>query len=49
LAGKLEKLKLMKKTRQNAKNKQTLNLTGKIEIEGKTRQNSVNKQTFDLI
>ena len=40
----------MKKTRQNAENKQTLDLTGKIEIEGKrkSRQNSENKQTFEF-
>ena len=37
------------KTRQNAENKQTFDLTGKIEIEEKTRQNAENKQTFDLI
>ena len=36
------------KTRQNAENKQTLDLSGKIEIEGKTRQNAGNKQTFDF-
>ena len=41
------------KSRQNAENKQTFDLTGKIEIEieggnRKTRQNAENKQTFDL-
>ena len=36
------------KTRQNAENKQTFDLTGKIEIEVKTRQNAENRQTFDL-
>ena len=37
-----------RKTRQNVENKQTFDLTGKIEIERKTRQNAENKQTFDL-
>ena len=37
------------KTRQSAENKQTFDLTRKIENEGKTRQNAENKQTFDLI
>ena len=32
-----EKLKLRGKTRQNTENKQTFDLTGKIEIVGKTR------------
>ena len=36
------------KTRQFAENKQTFDLTGKIETKGKTRQNSKNKQTLDL-
>ena len=38
------------KTCQNAENKQTFYLTGKIEIDGKTRQNTEteNKQTYDL-
>ena len=35
------------KTCQNAENKQTFDLTGKIEIEGKTRQNAESKQTFE--
>ena len=34
------------KTRQNAENKQTFDMTGKIEIDEKTRQNAENKQTF---
>ena len=34
------------KTRQNAENKQTFGLTGKIEINEKTRQNVENKQTW---
>ena len=42
------KIEIERKTRQNAENKQTFDLTGKIEIEGKTRQNAENKQTFDL-
>ena len=37
------------KTRQNAENKQTLDLSGKIEIEGKTRQNAENKQTLGIL
>ena len=37
------------KTRQNAENKQTIYLTGKIEIDGKPRQTAENKQTFELI
>ena len=41
-------MKLRGETRQNAENKQTFGLTGKIEINEKTRQNSENKQTFDL-
>ena len=36
------------KTRQNAENKQTFDLSGKIDIEGKTRQNTENKQTFGI-
>ena len=36
------------KTRQIAENKQTFDLSGKIEIKGKTRQNTENKQTFGL-
>ena len=36
------------KTRQNSENKQTFDLTGKMEIEGKSRQNSEIKQTFGL-
>ena len=36
------------KTRQNAENKQTFDLTEKNEIEGKTCQNAENKQTFHL-
>ena len=36
------------KSRQNAENKQTLDLLGKIEIDEKSRQNTENKQTFDL-
>ena len=43
------KIDIEGKTRQNAKNKQTFDLTSKIEIEGKTRQNTENKQTFDLM
>ena len=43
-----EKLKLCRKSRQNAENKQTFVLTGKIEINEKTRQNAENKQTCDL-
>ena len=38
----------MEKSRQNAENKQTFDLTGKIKIDEKTRQNTENKQTFDL-
>ena len=34
----------VEKTRQNAENKQTFDLTGKIEIVRKTRQNAENKQ-----
>ena len=37
------------KTRQNAKNKYTFDLSGKIEIKGKTRQNAENKQTFGIV
>ena len=37
-----QKMKLSKKTRQNAKNKQT------FDLRGKTRQNAENKQTFEL-
>ena len=37
-----------KKTRQNAENKQTLDLMGKIEINENSRQNAKNKQIFDL-
>ena len=36
------------KTRQNAENKQTFDITAKIKIEEKTRQNAENKQTLDL-
>ena len=36
------------KTRQNAENKQTFDLTTKIEMNEKTRQNAENKQTFYL-
>ena len=39
----------VKKSRQNTENKQTFDLSGKIDIEEKTRQNAENKQTFDLI
>ena len=35
-----------RKSRQNAENKQTFDLSGKVEIEGKNRQNAENKQTF---
>ena len=42
------KIKIEEKTRQNAENKQTFDLTGKIEYDGKTRQNEENKQTFDF-
>jgi len=35
------------KTRQNAENKRTFDLTGKIETR-KNRQNAENRQTFDL-
>ena len=38
----------MKKSRQNAENKQTSDLRGKIEIDEKSRQNVENKQTFDF-
>ena len=38
----------MGKTRQIAENKQTFDLSGKIEIEGKNRQNAENKETFSL-
>ena len=38
-------MKFYEKTCQNAENKQTFGLTGKIEIEGKSRQNAENKQT----
>ena len=44
----MENLILREKTRQNAENKQTFDLTGKIGIEGKTCQNAENKQTCDL-
>ena len=37
------------KTCQNAENKQTFGLTGKIESEGKSRQNAENKQTFGFV
>ena len=40
--GKIEN-ELRGKSRQNAENRQTFDLTGKIEIEGKTRQNAKNK------
>ena len=36
------------KTRQSAENKQTLDFSGKIEIEEKIRQNAENKQILDL-
>ena len=36
------------KTRQNAENKQTFDLTAKIEIDEKTRQSGENKQTLNL-
>ena len=39
----------VKKTRQNAENKQTLDLRGKIEIERKTRQNAENKQQIEKL
>ena len=43
----LEKLNLFEgKTCQNAENKQTFDLTRKIEVEGKTRQNIENKLNF---
>ena len=44
------KIEICEKTRQNAKSKQTFDLTpdGKIAIEGKTRQNAETKQTFGL-
>ena len=41
-------LKTMKKIRQNAENKQTFDLSQKIENDRKTRQNSESKQRFDL-
>ena len=44
----MKKSKKIKKTCQNAENKQTFDLTGKIERNEKTRQNTENKQTFDL-
>ena len=44
----MEELILREKSGQNVESKQTLGLTGKIEIEGKTRQNDENKQTFGL-
>ena len=44
LRGKIE---IERKTCQNAENKQTFGLNGKIEIDGiKTRQNAENKQTL---
>ena len=45
-----ETLKTLKneKSRQNAENKQTFDLSVEIEIEGKTRQNAENKQTFSI-
>ena len=39
-------LSSIEKIRRNAENKQTFDLSGKIEIEGKTRQNAENKQTI---
>ena len=48
MTGKIKIEGKIRKTRQNAENKQTFDLTGKIEIEGKTRQNAENKQTFGL-
>ena len=38
----------IEKSRQNAENKQTFDLSVEIEIEGKTRQNAENKQTFSI-
>ena len=37
--------KIREKSRQNTENKQTFELTGKIENEWKSRQNAENKQT----
>ena len=42
------KLKFRGKSRQNAENKQTFDLTAKIGINEKIRQNTENKQTFNL-
>ena len=38
--------KIEEKFRQNAENKQTFGLTGKIEIDEKYRQNAENEQTL---
>ena len=45
MTGKIEKLALREKSRQNPENKQTFGLTEIIELEGITRQNAKNKQT----
>ena len=39
---------MIEKSCQNAENKQTFDLTGKIEMNEKTCQNAENKQTFGL-
>ena len=49
IGNSVERNHLVKKTRQNAENKQTVHLTGKTFLEGKTRQTAKNKQTFNLI
>ena len=41
-------LEIERKTRQNAENKQTFDLTRKIENDEKTCQNAENKQTFEF-
>ena len=42
----MEKIEIEGKTRQNAENKQTFDLTRKLNFEEKTRQNAENKQTL---